>query len=144
MIWIIIANGIMFGYLAYVILRRERLLNKAKEVYSDAEKALQNAQKSQSEAEDLKVKVEGDFAYYNDLLEQAKNEKWFRHYAFFPLGNLPVSELSEDELDKVKRELSIVLATRIRKYFELKEVVFKGKRVLMFDLDMKEHKEWTK
>ena len=132
---LLFTTGVLVVWLYIVLTVQRRYYRKAKETLTHAKKVFEKAQESLAEAEKMKKEAEVDIAFQ----KAANGQRWYRHYAFYPLGQLPVSELSKSDMFRIRNELSVILGKRIRKYFEPKETVMNGQRVMMIDLLMKEN-----
>ena len=141
MIALTILAGMLCAALGVILARKRRLLRKAEETLAESEKMAENARNALEEAERIRAEAKADKIYYETLVDDEKDARWFRHYAFYPLGQLTVADLSEDDIYKIKKELTGVIDMRLRKYFEPKETVFRGRRVLMLDLQIRENKK---
>lgn len=136
MTFLMILTGALAIWLAAVLALEKRCYSKAKKTLYEAKKVFESAQESFMEADKKNREAEVELSFK----KATENQRWYRHYAFYPLGQLPLSELSEADMRKIRTELSVVLGKRIRKYFEPKEITYNGQRVLMIDLLIKENK----
>ena len=136
MTFLMILTGVLAIWLAVVLALERRYYYKAKKTLDEAKKVFESAQESLVEADKKNREAEVELSFQKAAGEQ----RWYRHYAFYPLGQLPLSELSDADMSKIRTELSVVLGKRIRKYFEPKEITYNGQRVLMIDLLIKENK----
>ena len=121
-----IALCLLFAILTY---RRAILLAKLNKDTKEADKMRENARKS----------LEDAIRQSEEIRHSAPVQKFYRHYAIYPLGETDPQTLTDERMKEVTEELAQVIARRVKKYYPPVVKQHKGQRCLMIDLDIATH-----